>query len=117
MEVLRCQTPEMVRKEIWMHLLAYNLVRKVMAQAAQSHDCLPRQISFAGTMQTINEFRTLLLTATVADYADVSERLLEAIGQHRVGNRPDRVEPRKVKRRPKGYGRLLRPRAEEAQRC
>jgi hypothetical protein len=113
MEILRCQTPAMVRKEIWTHLLAYNLVRKVMAQSAQTHDCTPRQISFAGTMQTLNEFRTLLLTATAAAYPELSDRVLQAVVQHRVGDRPDRVEPRKVKRRPKGYSRMLRPRAEE----
>lgn len=113
MEVLRCQTPQMVRKEIWTHLLAYNLVRKVMAQAAQTHGLTPRQISFAGAMQTLNEFRTLLLSARVADYAALSRRILDALVQHRVGNRPDRTEPRKVKRRPKGYSRMLRSRAEE----
>jgi len=117
MEVLRCQTPEMVRKEIWAHLLAYNLVRNVMAQAAQEHGRTPRQLSFAGAMQTLHEFRTLLLTATAADLPALSRNILKAIASHRVGNRPDRCEPRKVKRRPKGYSRMTKPRAQERAAC
>jgi hypothetical protein len=113
MEILRCKTPAMVRKEIWAHLLAYNLVRKVMAQAAQEHNLTPRQISFAGAMQTLNEFRTTLLHAAAAELPEMTSRILTAIARHRVGNRPGRCEPRKVKRRPKGYSRLLVPRAQE----
>jgi hypothetical protein len=113
MEVLRCQTPAMVRKEIWAHLLAYNLVRHVMAQAAAEHQLTPRQLSFAGALQTLNEFRTLLLQATAVQRPELSRRLLAAIARHRVGDRPDRHEPRKLKRRPKGYSRMLASRAEE----
>ena len=113
MEILRCKTPAMVRKEIWAHLLAYNLVRKVMAQAALAHQLRPRHISFAGAMQTLNEFRTHLLQASVHDLSELTERILAAIARHRVGNRPGRCEPRKIKRRPKGYSRLLVPRAQE----
>lgn len=116
MEILRCQTPAMVRKEIWAHLLAYNLVRKVMAQAAEEHGVTPRQLSFAGAMQTLNEFRTVLLTAA-ADLPALCGDILQAIASHRVGDRPDRCEPRKVKRRPKGYSRMLRPRAQERAAC
>jgi hypothetical protein len=117
MEILRCRTPEMVRKEIWAHLLAYNLVRKVMAQAAEQHDVTPRQLSFAGAMQTLNEFRTLLQSVPAARLPELCAQILEAIASHRVGNRPDRCEPRKVKRRPKGYSRMTKPRAEERARC
>jgi hypothetical protein len=117
MEILRCQTPAMVRKEIWAHLLAYNLVRKVMAQAAVEHGVTPRQLSFAGAMQTLNEFRTVLLSAAAADLPGLCADILRAIASHRVGDRPDRYEPRKVKRRPKGYSRMLKPRAEERAAC
>jgi hypothetical protein len=113
MDILRCQTPEMVRKEIWAHLLAYNLVRQVMAQAAREHGVTPRQLSFMGALQTLSEYRTLLLAATEANLPELVRQILTAIATHRVGNRPDRCEPRKVKRRPKGYARLNRPRAEE----
>jgi hypothetical protein len=117
MEILRCQTPALVRKEIWAHLLASNLVRTVMAQAALEPGLTPRQVSFAGTLQTLNEFRTLLLTATDADVLALGRVLLQAIASHRVGQRPNRWEPRKVKRRPKGYSRLTKPRAEERAAC
>ena len=113
MEILRCKSPDMVRKEIWAHLLAYNLVRKVMAQAALEHGRTPRQISFAGALQTLNEFRPHLLQASGAEQSELTRRVLTAIARHRVGNRPNRCEPRKVKRRPKGYSRLLIPRAQE----
>ena len=113
MAILTCKTPEMVRKEIWAHLLAYNLVREVMAQAARAHGKVPRQLSFLGTMQTLEAFRSLLLVATAADLPGLIRRILVAIATHRVGNRPNRWEPRKVKRRPKPYKRMTRPRAVE----
>ena len=113
MDILRCKTPDMVHKEIWAHLLAYNLVRKVMAQAALEHRRTPRQISFAGAVQTLNEFRPIVLLASDAQQSELTRCILAAIARHRVGNRPNRCEPRKVKRRPKGYSRLLIPRAKE----
>ena len=57
---LRCKTPELVRKEVWAHVLAYNLIRTVMAQAAARHDVAPRSISFTGAMQTLEAFQPLL---------------------------------------------------------
>jgi Transposase DDE domain len=113
MDPMRCQTPEMVRKEIWAHLLAYNLVRKVMAQAAQEHNTKPRHLSFAGAMQILNEFRALLLSSAAADLPTLAKNILAAIAHHRVGNRPGRVEPRKIKRRWKTYGLLKKPRGQE----
>lgn len=100
MDVLRCKTPAMVRKEIWMHLLAYNLVRKLMAQAAATADLSPRDISFTGTLQTLVAF-------AAAGWACPERRnelyaaVLRAVATHRVNDRPDRVEPRAVKRRKK----------------
>jgi IS4 transposase len=113
MDILRCKTPEMVRKEIWAHLLAYNLVRKVMAQSAKEHGVTPRQLSFAGAMQTLDAFRSLLLHASADELPELSRRILAAIARHRVGDRPGRCEPRKVKRRPKGYSRMMDTRAKE----
>src|SRR5260370_17287262 len=95
MEILRCQTPAMVRKEIWAHLLAYNLVRKVMAQAAQQHGVTPRQLSFAGAMQTLNEFPTLLLTAAAPDLAALSSTIPQPIPTHPLRNPPHPSTPRK----------------------
>jgi len=110
MDVLRGQTPAMVRKEIWAHLLVYNLIRTVMAQAAHKHQLDPRTISFKGTMQTLHAFRVPLQTAPLAELTSVCHALLDAIAQHRVGDRPNRVEPRAKKRRPKPLPLLNQPR-------
>jgi hypothetical protein len=111
MEVLRCKTPAMVRKEIWMHLLAYNLVRKLMAEAAARADVSPRDLSFKGTLQTMGEFAKVGWFCSAAQWQRVYQVLLRAIATHRVNNRPDRVEPRAVKRRPRTQRLLNEPRA------
>ena len=111
MDVLRGKTPEMLRREIWAHLLAYNLVRQVIAQSARERDVSPRRISFAGARQTLEAFRVTLQIGDGESWVKTAEALLWAIGGHRVGERPDRCEPREVKRRPKSYPRLTRPRA------
>lgn len=110
MDVLRCQTPAMLHKEIWAHLLAYNLTRKVMAQAAVHAGINPRQISFMATVQTLNAFRPMLLDASVERLQELARLIFQAIVKHRVGDRPNRCEPRAVKRRPKEYDRLMLPR-------
>ena len=115
MRELRCKTPEMVRKEIWAHVLAYNLIRTVMAQAAATHDLLPRSISFKGALQTLEAFQPLLeLQADRggAHRLGLYQDLLRAIATHRVGDRPDRFEPRLKKRRRNNYDWLTSPRSE-----
>jgi hypothetical protein len=112
MDVLRCKTPDMVRKEVWMHLLAYNLIRTVMAEAARRHDMKPREVSFKGTLQTVSAFRTLVEAATTAQLPSLYHTMLSAIASHRVGNRPNRYEPRAIKRRPKPHDLLTVPRHE-----
>ena len=116
MDVLRCKTPAMVRKEIWLHLLAYNLVRETMAQAAQQTGAEPYEISFKGALQTMNRFHDLLVSTRQERLPELLSLLLIAIGTHRVANRPGRYEPRAVKRRPKPHRLLLMPR-HEARRC
>jgi Transposase DDE domain len=114
MDVLRCKTPELVRKEIWTHVLAYNLIRTIIAQAASAHDLEPRSISFKGAIQTLEAFQPLIALQGEQDREGrqrVYQQLLEAIAVHRVADRPDRVEPRLRKRRPKHYGFLRKPRA------
>jgi hypothetical protein len=111
MDVLRCKTPDMIRKEIWAHLLAYNLIRKVMCQAAQHFELKPWTISFKGALQTLNAFALPLLTCARGRLAETIEEMLLAIARHAVGNRPNRVEPRRVKRRPKPHKLLNKPRA------
>ena len=110
MDVLRCKTPAMVRKEIWAHLLAYNLIRKVMAQAAEEFAIEPWTISFKATLQTLRTFALPLLTCAKTKLPQMIEEMLLAIARHRVGNRPGRVEPRALKRRPKPYALLTKPR-------
>lgn len=113
--MLRCKTPELVRKEIWTHVLAYNLIRTVMAQAAAREDVAPRTISFKATLQVLEAFRPVIvcLAHRGAEYrAVLYEHVLLAIAVHRVADRPDRFEPRMAKRRPKRYDRLTRPRRE-----
>lgn len=112
MRVLRAKTPAMVRKELWAHLLAYNLIRTVMAQAALEHGLQPQDISFKGALQTVNSFAPHLLTAEPSALAELSRRLLAAIADHQVGRRPNRYEPRKQKRRPQSYPFLNETRAE-----
>ena len=60
MRHLRCKTPELVHKEIWTHILAYNLIRTIIAQAAATHDILPRSISFKGAIQTLEAFQPVI---------------------------------------------------------
>jgi hypothetical protein len=115
MEILRCKTPELVRKEIWAHILAYNLIRTIIAQAALKHCIEPRSISFKGTIQILEAFQPMIATQGQRDSASrnaLYEQVLDAIAVHRVGDRPDRVEPRLRKRRPKHYGFLRKPRSE-----
>jgi Transposase DDE domain len=115
MDLLRCKTPEMVRKEVWAHVLAYNLIRTVMAQAAAEHDAEPRSISFKATLQVLEAFRPLVAFQGhrgAAHRAALYRQILTAVAVHRVADRPDRFEPRMAKRRPKRYDRLTRPRAE-----
>jgi Transposase DDE domain len=112
MDILRGQTPEMVRKEVWGHLLAYNLVRAVLGEAAAARGVRPDQLSFAGALQHVNAFLPHLRTArTAEEWCRLWRALIQAVGEHEVGDRPDRYEPRAVKRRPKNYPKLKEPRA------
>jgi IS4 transposase len=108
MDHLRCKTPHRVRNEFWMHLVAYNLIRKVMAVAASRAGVEPWTISFKGALQTMDHLLPLLHTSVNID--DWCDTLLGAIATHVVGNRPDRFEPRVKKRRPKSYQLMREPR-------
>ena len=97
--MLRCKSPGMVRKEVWAHLLAYNLIRVLMAQVAREQEVLPLGISFKATLQVLNAFAPPLLTAKAEEVTGLCQRLRAAIAEHRVGDRLDRYEPRAKRRR------------------
>jgi hypothetical protein len=105
---LRCQTPEMIRIEFWTTLLAYNLIRQVIGDAALQHGKIPRRISFAETCSMI-----LAAWATLAlglyDPRSL-ERLVERIASLQVPDRPGRLEPRVLKRRRHRYPLMREPR-------
>ena len=112
MDILRCKTPELVRKEIWTHILAYNLIRTITAQAAARHSVEPRTISFKGAIQTLEAFEPLIAMHEdcVSSRRRLYDQLLDAVATHRVADRPDRFEPRQRKRRQKKYDRMMKPR-------
>ena len=110
MDVLRCKSPAMVKKEIAVHLLAYNLVRAVMAQAAFLGHVLPRQLSFKAALQLIRAFEENLRHAPQGRQTLRRAYLLAGIAQLRLPHRPGRVEPRAVKRRPKPHALLTQQR-------
>jgi hypothetical protein len=101
MEVLRCLTPQMVQKELWVFLLAYNVIRVLMAQAARNAGVLPRELSFKHTLQMWTEWSCVHRA-----------EFFRLIAQITVGHRPGRSEPRARKRRPKSYPWLKVPRAQ-----
>ena len=115
MDILRCKTPELVRKEIWTHILAYNLIRTMMAQAATSHTIQPRTLSFKGAVQTIEAFQPVIAIRGERDSAfraQLYRQILDCIATHRVADRPDRFEPRRRKRKYPFYNFLHKPRHE-----
>ena len=107
MEMLSCRMPAMAEKEIWVYLLAYNLIRLLMAQAALLDDINRRQLSFKDTLQLWIAWRQ----NGAGSYGDSQlATLFILIAQQRVGNRPGRIEPRALKRRPKRFPLLTKPR-------
>jgi len=111
MNVLSCKTPEMAIKEVWVTLLGYNLIRLLMAQSASLADVLPRCLSFKHCLQLWTVWCQRVPTTEIDRYL----LLFELMAQQRVGNRPGRIEPRAVKRRPKAYPLLRKPRQEARQ--
>lgn len=114
LKMLGCKTPEMVRTELWMHLLGYNLVRCLMAQAACDKGLKPRQLSFSGAVQTLDAFRWLLCCSD-KDSDMLGQVISTALATHRVGKRPGRYEPREVKHRQRKYKELKKSRRQRRQ--
>jgi hypothetical protein len=110
MDILRGQTPEMVRKEVWAHRLAYNLIRGQMAAAAQDKSLLPLPLSFTGAVQAVHAFAGWLWTAGADESVAVCQRLRAVLASYQLEERPHRSEPRARNRRPKKDAFLNQPR-------
>jgi hypothetical protein len=108
LDVLRCKTPEMVEKEIFCHLLAYNLLRGTMTESAKRTGLTPRQLSVKGTMQAVESFTPAMMATDAGDV--LYDAMLTTVSAHRVGNRPGRQEPRAKKRRPSWREYMMHPR-------
>ena len=111
MEMIGAKTPEMVQKEIWVQMLAYNLLLTLMWQSAQQAKVSPLRISLQGTRQQFNQFTPQLAQATARNRLRLYTILLKVICHQLVPLRPNRVEPRVVKRRPKPSPRMQQPRS------
>lgn len=111
MHHLSSRSPQMVRKELWLHLLAYNLVRVRMAQAASLHGQTPRRLSFTAATKLIHNFAPHLSTSKGKEHARLEAELLAAIAHGTLDHRPGRQEPRAVKKREKKYSYLTKPRS------
>ena len=111
MEMLTAKTPAMVRKEIWSHFLAYNLVRTIMEQASPLLRYERNRLSLQGTRQHFNQILALLATTTKAGRQRLYTHLIQDIVTDKLPQRPNRHEPRVVKRRPKPFPRMRQPRA------
>ena len=112
MDVLRCKTPEMVDKELYMHLIAYNLVRAIMLEATVAYATKIERLSFKGSIATIQQWATTIAQAAPKERHDFYQAMLRCIVGNPVPERPDRSEPRARKRRPKNYPLLNKPRRE-----
>ena len=112
MELLRCKTPEMVEKEIAMHVLAYNIIRGNLAQAAILHKKIPRQLSFKSAVQLVIQATKQLIVLTGILLNNAMRALFKAIGSTPVGLKKRKSQPRAIKRRPKPYPLLNIPRDE-----
>ena len=108
MDHLRCKKPHRVRNELRAHLLAYNLISQVMSESAIEGSVQPWQISFKATLSTVTDMLPVLGMISNAD--ELCDVLVACCVKHIVGNRPDRYEPRVIKRRPKQYKLVQKPR-------
>jgi hypothetical protein len=112
MDVLRCQTPTMVRKEIAMHAIAYNLIRALMQQAAALYHVPIERLSFKGSVDTLRQWTDILNAAhdKTREQTRLFNQLLQILAEDTVPDRPHRAEPRVRKRRPKAYPLMTQPR-------
>ena len=111
MEVLSTKTPEMAYKEVLIYRLAYNLIRSLIWAAKQTYRIDIERISFKGTIQHLSTASPYLAMADASEYSRRYEELIQLVSNEQVPDRPDRVEPRGVKRRPKKFSLMTQPRS------
>lgn len=116
MDMLSCKTPDMVKKEIGIHFLAYNFIRIIMAEACVRYDTIPWKISFKGSVQLLNEFMPHFLNSSAENNKMLYAEMLALIVRNKIGNRPGRMEPRAVKQRHKSFPMLKRHRSVEKEK-
>jgi hypothetical protein len=109
LDVLRCESPEMIEKEIWLQVFGYNLVRALMLEAAADYSVPIERLSFKGTVDTLRNW-TPLLAPNMFVFEGARQELLRIIAADQLPDRPNRYEPRARKRRPKAYPLLTVPR-------
>jgi len=110
MKVLRCKTPQMVRKELYVYLLAYNLLHTLMWQAGNTYGAPPLRLSLQSAHHHLDNFIPELLAVTSTQRDQIYRTLLKVIVHKSVPDRPGRSEPRVRKRRPKAYPLMKQPR-------
>jgi len=110
MEMLNCKTPQMVRKELWAHLLAYNLLRALMGKVSQGSGFSVFRLSFQGTRQQFNQMIALLATVAQTIRINLFHQLIETVARDLLPDRPNRREPRVIKQRPKPFPRMMESR-------
>ena len=110
MDILTCKSPAMVHKELLMYLIAYNLVRALLLEASLRHGVPVHRISFKGTLSTVREWAPVLAAASPTRRRALVDHLIAILARDPIPNRPNRVEPRARKRRPKNYQLLSKPR-------
>jgi len=111
MEILRGKSPEMVRKELYVHLLAYNLLRSLMMQAAQTQSVSPLRLSLQGTRQHFRNFISVLVNTATHLLPNLLQTLFQVLVRTLLPERPNRSEPRVRKRRPKAFPLMTQPRS------
>jgi hypothetical protein len=112
MELLRTKTPEMAKKEVLIYMLAYNLIRSLIWTAKQIYHIDIERISFKGTVQHLSSLAPYLALAGQSNYAVLYEQLIYLVANEEVPDRPDRIEPRVIKRRPKPFPLMTQPRSQ-----
>jgi len=109
--MMRCKSPAMVRRELVMHAIAYNIIRRLMMESAITFEASLDRISFKGTADTFRAWRGVLASSELAKAADAFIDMLIICALDELPHRPGRSEPRAVKRRPKPYSLLTAPRS------